>query len=209
MCRFIERHFTIDWLNSADVSQRLRATEFGYRSVHYIVSFKPDVFPTSDVPLEVPGTLLQGLPENLFESRGPDVRPLRAEVQVRTLLEHAWADIGHELIYKSSMQVPTMEKIVINVGIGEAAKNAKLLESVIEELRLITGQQPVTRRAKKAISNFSLREGMPAGVSVTLRRERMWEFLDRLITIALPRVRAFRGVNGPGFGRPADNPPAG
>jgi large subunit ribosomal protein L5 len=83
---------------------------------------------------------------------------------------------------------------VINVGIGEAAKNAKLLESVVEELGLITGQQPVIRRAKKAISNFGLREGMPVGVSVTLRRERMWEFLDRFINVSVPRIRDFRGL---------------
>jgi large subunit ribosomal protein L5 len=99
-----------------------------------------------------------------------------------------------EFGYRSTMQVPTLEKIVINVGIGEAAKNAKLLESVIEELRLITGQQPVIRRAKKAISNFSLREGMPVGVSVTLRAEKMWEFLDRFVNVSVPRIRDFRGL---------------
>jgi large subunit ribosomal protein L5 len=96
--------------------------------------------------------------------------------------------------YKSSMQIPKLEKIVINVGIGEAAKNSKLLDSVIEELRLITGQQPVIRRSKKAISNFGLREGMPVGLSVTLRKERMWEFLDRFINVSIPRVRDFRGL---------------
>ncbi len=99
-----------------------------------------------------------------------------------------------EFGYDSPMQLPTLQKIVINVGIGEAAKNAKLLESVIEELRLITGQQPVIRRAKKAISNFGLREGMPVGVTVTLRSERMWEFLDRFINVSVPRIRDFRGL---------------
>ncbi len=99
-----------------------------------------------------------------------------------------------EFGYTSDMQVPVLEKIVINVGIGEASKNAKLLESVIEEIRLITGQQPIVRRAKKAISNFALREGLPVGVSVTLRRDRMWEFLDRFINVAVPRIRDFRGL---------------
>jgi large subunit ribosomal protein L5 len=96
--------------------------------------------------------------------------------------------------YSSEMQVPVLEKVVINVGIGEAAKNAKLLDSVVEELRLITGQQPTIRRAKKAISNFGLREGMPVGVTVTLRREKMWEFVDRFINVSVPRIRDFRGL---------------
>jgi large subunit ribosomal protein L5 len=101
--------------------------------------------------------------------------------------------------YKSAMQVPALEKIVINVGIGEAGKNAKLLESVVNEIGLITGQRPVIRKAKKAISNFGLREGMPVGVSVTLRRERMWEFLDRFVNVAVPRIRDFRGLSTKSF----------
>lgn len=96
--------------------------------------------------------------------------------------------------FRSVMQVPKLEKVVINVGVGEATKNAKLLDSVIAELGLITGQKPVIRRAKKAISNFGLREGMPVGVSVTLRRERLWEFIDRFINVAVPRMRDFRGL---------------
>jgi large subunit ribosomal protein L5 len=96
--------------------------------------------------------------------------------------------------FKSVMQVPQLEKIVLNVGVGEATKNPKLLDSVVAELAQITGQRPVVRRAKKAISNFSLRQGMPVGVSVTLRRERMWEFLDRFVNVAVPRVRDFRGL---------------
>jgi large subunit ribosomal protein L5 len=114
-------------------------------------------------------------------------------------MEQVRPRLQEEFGYKSAMQVPTLEKIVINVGIGEAAKNAKLLDSVIEEIRLITGQQPVIRRAKKAISNFALREGMPVGVSVTLRRERMWEFLDRFINVSVPRVRDFRGLSTKSF----------
>jgi large subunit ribosomal protein L5 len=99
-----------------------------------------------------------------------------------------------EFGFASPMQIPRLEKIVINVGIGEAAKNAKLLDSVVEELGLITGQRAMVRRAKKAISNFGLREGMPVGAAVTLRRERMWEFLDRFVNVATPRIRDFRGL---------------
>jgi large subunit ribosomal protein L5 len=96
--------------------------------------------------------------------------------------------------YSSPMQIPGLEKIVINVGLGEASKNPKLLESVVAEIGQITGQKAVVTRAKKAISNFGLRENQPVGASVTLRRERMWEFLDRLINVAMPRIRDFRGV---------------
>ncbi|MCZ6760047.1 MAG: 50S ribosomal protein L5 [Gemmatimonadetes bacterium] len=91
-------------------------------------------------------------------------------------------------------EVPKLSKIVLNVGIGEAHKNAKLLDSTVEELAVITGQRPVVTRAKKAISNFSLREKMPVGVSVTLRGQIMYEFLDRFITVAIPRIRDFRGL---------------
>ena len=104
-----------------------------------------------------------------------------------------------EFGYRSPMQIPRLEKIVINVGIGEATKNAKLLDAAVAEIGLITGQKPVIRRAKKAISNFGLRQGMPVGTSVTLRRARMWEFLDRLINVAIPRVRDFRGLSTRSF----------
>jgi len=96
--------------------------------------------------------------------------------------------------FKSVMQVPRLEKIVLNVGLGEATKNPKLLDSVLAEVAQITGQRPIVRRAKKAIANFNLREGMPVGVSVTLRRERMWEFLDRFVNVSVPRIRDFRGL---------------
>jgi large subunit ribosomal protein L5 len=99
-----------------------------------------------------------------------------------------------EFGFDSPMQIPRVEKVVINVGVGEAVKNPKLLESAVSELEAITGQRPVLRRAKKAISNFSLREGMPIGTAVTLRRVRMYEFLDRLINVAMPRIRDFRGI---------------
>ena len=114
-------------------------------------------------------------------------------------VEQVRGKLAQEFGYKSTMQVPKLEKIVINVGIGEAGKNAKLLESVIEEVGLITGQRPIVRRAKKAISNFGLREGMPVGVSVTLRREKMWEFLDRFVNVAVPRIRDFRGLPSKSF----------
>jgi large subunit ribosomal protein L5 len=96
--------------------------------------------------------------------------------------------------YGSIYQVPRFDKIVLNVGLGEAPKNPKLLESVVQELADITGQRPVVTKARKAISNFALREGMPIGVKVTLRRDRMYEFLDRLINVTLPRVRDFKGL---------------
>ncbi|MDQ3556736.1 MAG: 50S ribosomal protein L5 [Gemmatimonadota bacterium] len=99
-----------------------------------------------------------------------------------------------EFGFKTPMQVPRLEKIVINVGLGEAQKNPKLMDAVVAELGLITGQKAVVTRAKKAISNFGLREGMPVGATVTLRRVRMYEFLDRLINVAMPRIRDFRGV---------------
>ncbi len=101
--------------------------------------------------------------------------------------------------YSSPMQIPKIEKIVINMGAGEAKDNAKVLSNAIEELRKITGQQPIVTKAKKSISNFKLREGMSVGLKVTLRDSRMYEFLDRFITIALPRVRDFRGVNPNSF----------
>jgi large subunit ribosomal protein L5 len=109
------------------------------------------------------------------------------EQQVRSKLQDQFG-------FSTPMQVPKLEKIVINVGLGEATKNAKLLDSVIEEIGLITGQKAVIRRAKKAISNFGLRQGMPVGVSVTLRRVKMWEFLDRFVNVAVPRIRDFRGL---------------
>jgi large subunit ribosomal protein L5 len=99
-----------------------------------------------------------------------------------------------EFGYKNSMQVPKLEKITINVGLGEATQNIKALDSTVAEITAIAGQKPVITRAKKAIANFKLREGVPIGCMVTLRRDRMYEFLDRLIHVALPRVRDFKGV---------------
>ncbi|MCB9655511.1 MAG: 50S ribosomal protein L5 [Deltaproteobacteria bacterium] len=107
--------------------------------------------------------------------------------------------LKQELKCKSVSQVPRLEKIVVNMGLGEAISNNKVLDSAVEELSRITGQKPVITKSKKAISNFKLRENMPIGAMVTLRRARMWEFLDRLVCIALPRVRDFKGVSDKAF----------
>lgn len=101
--------------------------------------------------------------------------------------------------YKSPMQIPRLDKIVINVGCGEARDNAKVIDAVVNDISLITGQKPVVTHARKSVANFKLREGMPVGVKVTLRADRMWEFLDRLFNVALPRVRDFRGINPNAF----------
>lgn len=102
--------------------------------------------------------------------------------------------------YKSPMQIPKLDKIVVNVGCGkEANGNAKVIESVVRDITAITGQKAVVTTAKKSVANFKLREGMPVGVKVTLRSDKMWEFLDRLFNVALPRVRDFRGINGDAF----------
>lgn len=104
-----------------------------------------------------------------------------------------------QLGVKSAMQIPRLEKIVINVSLGDATQNPKLVQTAADELTVITGQKAVITKAKKAISNFKLRENMPIGTAVTLRREKMWSFLDRLVNLALPRVRDFRGLPNKGF----------
>ena len=101
--------------------------------------------------------------------------------------------------YKSSMQIPRFNKIVINVGAGDAKDNAKVIDNIIDEITLITGQKAVPTYARKSVANFKLREGVKIGVKVTLRGERMFEFMDKLFTFALPRVRDFKGINGHGF----------
>ena len=109
------------------------------------------------------------------------------------------AALQTEFGYKNVMEVPKLEKIVINMGVGEAAGDQKKLDAAVAELTLIAGQKPVKTVAKKAIAGFKIRAGLPIGCKVTLRKQRMYEFLDRLVTIALPRVRDFRGVKGSGF----------
>jgi large subunit ribosomal protein L5 len=107
--------------------------------------------------------------------------------------------IAKEFGIKNPMAVPRVEKVVLNMGMGEAIANAKILDTAADELRAITGQKPIVTKAKKSIASFKLRQGMPIGVSVTLRGDRMYEFLDRLVSIALPRVRDFRGVSPKAF----------
>ena len=104
-----------------------------------------------------------------------------------------------EFGYKSVMQIPKIDKVVVNVGCGEARENAKILDNVVRDLAQITGQKPVITKARKSIANFKLRENMPIGAKVTLRGEKMWEFLDRLFNVALPRVRDFQGISPNAF----------
>ncbi len=101
--------------------------------------------------------------------------------------------------YKNVMQIPRLDKVVVNVGAGEAKENAKAIDAIMNDLGLITGQRPVVCRAKKSVANFKLREGMPIGVKVTLRGEKMWDFVDKLFNISFPRVRDFRGINPNSF----------
>ena len=107
--------------------------------------------------------------------------------------------LNDEFSYDNVMQIPGLTKIVVNMGVGDAARDSKVINGALEDLTAITGQKPQLRRAKKSIANFKLREGMPIGAKVTLRGDRMWEFLDRLLTVALPRIRDFRGLNDKQF----------
>jgi large subunit ribosomal protein L5 len=108
-------------------------------------------------------------------------------------------ELMKKLKLKNIMQVPKVEKIIVNMGIGEATQNIKALDAAEADLRIITGQKPVVRKAKKSISSFRLRQGMPIGLSVTLRSDRMYEFLDRLISVVFPRIRDFRGISSKSF----------
>ena len=117
---------------------------------------------------------------------------LHYESQVRPRLTERFG-------FTNAHQVPRVLKVVVNVGVGEGGRNQKLLDSIVEEVSQITGQKAVITRARKSIANFNLREGMPVGVTVTLRRDRMFEFLDRLVSVAIPRVRDFRGLNSRSF----------
>ena len=107
--------------------------------------------------------------------------------------------LNDEFSYDNVMQIPGLTKIVVNMGVGDAARDSKVINGALEDLTAITGQKPQLRRAKKSIANFKLREGMPIGAKVTLRGDRMWEFLDRMLTVALPRIRDFRGLNDKQF----------
>ncbi len=105
------------------------------------------------------------------------------------------AHLSNEFGFKNKMQIPTLTKVVVNMGVGEAAKDSKLIEGAVRYLTTITGQKPVVTKARKSIANFKLREGQPIGAHVTLRGDRMWEFMDRLLSISLPRIRDFRGLS--------------
>jgi large subunit ribosomal protein L5 len=109
------------------------------------------------------------------------------------------AELQKQFQYANVMQIPALTKVVVNMGVGEAARDAKLMDGAIRDLTAITGQKPLVRKARKSIAQFKLREGQPIGAKVTLRGDRMWEFLDRLITIALPRIRDFRGLSDKQF----------
>ena len=138
------------------------------------------------------------------EMRGTDRKDLReGPKEMNRLKEMYIKEVVPQLMktfaYKNLMQVPRLEKITLNMGLGEAVQNIKILDSAIEELSLIAGQRAVITKAKRSIAVYKLREGMPIGVMVTLRRDRMYEFFDKLVNIGLPRVRDFRGVSGKAF----------
>ncbi|NCW43939.1 MAG: 50S ribosomal protein L5 [Gemmatimonadaceae bacterium] len=123
-----------------------------------------------------------------------------AAPRLKTYYEHTVrANLMKQFGFTNTMQIPTLTKIVINCGVGEAVKQPKMLDVVVEELALITGQKPVRRKAKKSVANFGLREGQEIGASVTMRGARMWEFLDRFVTVACPRIRDFRGLGTKSF----------
>jgi large subunit ribosomal protein L5 len=113
--------------------------------------------------------------------------------------EEIVAALREQFEYANVMQIPGVVKVVVNMGVGDAARDGKLIEGAVKDLSIITGQRPEVRKARKSIAQFKLREGMPIGARVTLRGDRMWEFLDRLLTIALPRIRDFRGLSGKQF----------
>ncbi len=130
------------------------------------------------------------------ESTAAAVRPRSEPPRFKTRYrEEILPALSDEFGYSNVMQVPGLTKIVVNMGVGEAARDSKLIEGAVKDLTIITGQKPQVTRARKSIAQFKLREGMPIGAHVTLRGDRMWEFLDRLLTLALPRIRDFRGLS--------------
>src|SRR5205809_4649205 len=144
------------------------------------------------------------LQDSRGRTQGPHLPQMRwSRGQMTRLKEKYQKDVvpalQKEFGYKNVMAVPKIEKVVVNMGLGEATSNAKLIDTGADEIARITGQKPVTRRAKKSIAQFKVRKGQPIATMVTLRGERMWEFLDRLMNIALPRVRDFKGVSPKGF----------
>jgi large subunit ribosomal protein L5 len=148
------------------------------------------------------GKVKQGKPAGKEAAKAPETGVQEAGVPARLFLQYKKsiiADLMKQFGYKNIMQVPKLEKISVNVGVGEATQDAKLLDGVLKDLETIVGQKPVTTKSKKAISNFKLREGLPIGVRVTLRQAHMYEFLDRFISVAVPRIRDFRGFSDKSF----------
>jgi large subunit ribosomal protein L5 len=133
--------------------------------------------------------------EAVVEKRDPNYKP-RLRLHYQTSVAPA---LTKKFAYKNPMMVPRLQKVVINMGLGAAVGNPKLIDSAVEDMRSIAGQKPIVTRARKSIATYKLREGLPIGVMVTLRAERMWEFVDRLIAFSLPRVRDFKGVSPKGF----------
>ena len=129
------------------------------------------------------------------ETKGPPSMPRLMERYQKEVVPALMKKFG----YKNPMRIPRLTKIVLNMGVGQGSQDIKMVEQAAQEMALIAGQKPVITRAKKSISNFKIKQGNPVGVKVTLRRDRMYEFLDRLITVAMPRIRDFRGVDAHGF----------
>jgi large subunit ribosomal protein L5 len=147
-----------------------------------------------------PGTAKAAGPEAAAAAAKPREPEPKIPARLRVRFEQEIAPaLMRELKIENRMRVPRLQKITVNMALNEARDNVKILDAAVDELQQIAGQKPVLTRARKAISNFKLRQGMPIGVMVTLRRERMWEFFDRLVNIALPRVRDFRGVSDKAF----------
>lgn len=152
------------------------------------------------VKKEAAGQKKELRPEAAGPSKGAKAQDEKVTPRLReTYRNQIVPALMKEFGYKNPMQVPKVERVVLNVGMGEAIQNVKLLESAVTELGIITGQRPVVTKAKKAIAGFKLRQGMPIGAKVTLRNDRMYEFLDRLVSLALPRIRDFRGVSPKAF----------
>jgi len=146
------------------------------------------------------GAQAKGGKKEAAEAAEPEAPEVVPEPRLREKYnKQVVAHLMKRFAYKNPMQVPRLKKIVINVGLGDAVQNPKLLDGAVDEVAAISGQKPIITRARKSIASFKLRENMPIGVTVTLRRERMWEFFDRLVSIGLPRVRDFRGISPKAF----------
>ena len=165
---------------------------------------------TQEAPIHVSNVMVldsDGVPTRVgyrFDENGKKVRVSRRTENYTPRLKTRYREeirtkLNDEFNYDNIMQIPGVVKVVVNMGVGAAARDSKLINGALEDLALITGQKPELRRAKKSIANFKLREGMPIGARVTLRGDRMWEFLDRLLTVALPRIRDFRGLSDQQF----------